>query len=71
MNSDHLWWNWTIGVSWRHPQGPDSDVDQLMNHPVVHVCYDDALAPSTPDINKVFLLRLRSVLRAFTGQSFY
>ena len=32
------------GSSWRHPRGPDSNVDALADHPVVHIAYDDALA---------------------------
>jgi formylglycine-generating enzyme len=38
------WWSWTPGASWRHPQGPDSNLEGKWNHPVVHISYDDALA---------------------------
>jgi len=38
------WWRWTPGASWRHPEGPDSDVASRGNHPVVHVSWDDAAA---------------------------
>ena len=38
------WWAWTPGASWRHPFGPDSDVDAQPDHPVVQVAYPDALA---------------------------
>jgi formylglycine-generating enzyme required for sulfatase activity len=38
------WWKWTPGASWRHPEGPESDLTGRDNHPVVHVSYDDALA---------------------------
>ena len=38
------WWSWSIGTNWRHPNGPDSNLDGKENHPVVHVCYEDALA---------------------------
>src|SRR5699024_2870769 len=38
------WWQWVPGASWRHPGGPDSTVDGLEHHPVVHVCHADALA---------------------------
>ncbi|NKJ45043.1 formylglycine-generating enzyme family protein [Novosphingobium sp. SG720] len=41
------WWAWVPGASWRHPTGPDSTIDGLMDHPVVHVAYDDALAYAT------------------------
>ena len=38
------WWRWTPGASWRHPQGPDSNIDELSDHPVVQVSWDDAVA---------------------------
>ncbi|QLQ07166.1 MAG: SUMF1/EgtB/PvdO family nonheme iron enzyme [Anaerolineae bacterium] len=31
-----------FGADWRHPKGPDSDISQLGNHPVVHVAWKDA-----------------------------
>lgn len=41
------WWRWTVGASWRHPEGPGSSIDTRMNHPVVHVTYEDAVAYAT------------------------
>lgn len=41
------WWRWTIGANWRHPAGPNSDLKEKMNHPVVHVSYGDAKAYCT------------------------
>lgn len=38
------WWLAVPGADWRHPEGPDSGIDQCMGHPVVHVTYRDALA---------------------------
>ena len=38
------WWRWIKGASWRHPQGPDSTINGLDDHPVVHVAYEDAEA---------------------------
>lgn len=38
------WWEWAIGVNWRHPSGPDSNLEGKDNHPVVHICYEDAQA---------------------------
>ncbi|MDR3638542.1 MAG: formylglycine-generating enzyme family protein [Isosphaeraceae bacterium] len=38
------WWHWTPGASWRHPEGPGSDLAGKDEHPVVHVSWDDALA---------------------------
>lgn len=36
------WWTWTPGACWRHPEGPDSSIDQRPNHPVVQIAYEDA-----------------------------
>ena len=41
------WWVWTPGASWRHPGGPRSTIAGRMDHPVVHVAYDDAQAYAT------------------------
>jgi formylglycine-generating enzyme required for sulfatase activity len=41
------WWQWVIGANWRHPEGPGSDILTRMDHPVVHVAYDDAQAYAT------------------------
>lgn len=38
------WWHWRAGADWRHPQGPDSSVEDKGDHPVVHVSYEDAEA---------------------------
>ena len=38
------WWHWIQGAYWRHPIGPDSGLDGLEQHPVVHVTFDDAEA---------------------------
>jgi sulfatase modifying factor 1 len=38
------WWRFSIGTNWRHPQGPDSELDILADHPVVHIAYADAEA---------------------------
>lgn len=42
----HLWWTFTFGANWRHPYGPNSNLDalDLWDHPVVHVAWDDAAA---------------------------
>ena len=32
------------GASWRHPEGPGSDLDGRERHPVTHVAYEDAEA---------------------------
>lgn len=38
------WWKWTPGANWRHPEGPDSNLEGKWDHPVVHVAYEDAQA---------------------------
>ena len=38
------WWRQVMGASWRHPEGPASDVEARMDHPVVHVSHRDAMA---------------------------
>lgn len=37
-------WRWVIGASWRHPEGPKSSIEGRMDHPVVHVSWEDAAA---------------------------
>jgi formylglycine-generating enzyme len=41
------WWRWSIGANWRHPFGPDSDIGDKADHPVVQVAYPDAEAYAT------------------------
>ncbi|KAM8930461.1 formylglycine-generating enzyme [Pelodytes ibericus] len=38
------WWLPVRGADWRHPEGPDSDLSDRMDHPVLHVSWDDAYA---------------------------
>ncbi len=38
------WWTWTTGADWRHPEGPESSIDDRLNHPVVQVAWEDAVA---------------------------
>lgn len=38
----NLWWTWTPGASWRHPEGALSTIDDRLDHPVVHIAYEDA-----------------------------
>jgi formylglycine-generating enzyme len=38
------WWRWIHGAQWRHPTGPDSDLEGLGDHPAVHVAFEDAIA---------------------------
>jgi sulfatase modifying factor 1 len=41
---ENAWWHAVPGASWRHPAGPDSGIEDRLNHPVVHVALADALA---------------------------
>ena len=38
------WWTFLKGADWRHPYGPNSNIDGLDDHPVVHVAFADAEA---------------------------
>ena len=38
------WWDWAPAPSWRHPFGPDSGIEDRLDHPVVQVAYPDAAA---------------------------
>lgn len=40
----YSWWDYIVGASWKHPEGPDSTIDDRLDHPVVHVSWDDAMA---------------------------
>jgi formylglycine-generating enzyme len=44
----HVWieskWFETKGACWKHPHGPDSNIDKKSNHPVTQVSWVDALA---------------------------
>ncbi|HUE25336.1 MAG TPA: formylglycine-generating enzyme family protein [Solirubrobacteraceae bacterium] len=38
------WWRQVYEADWRHPEGPQSDVAERADHPVVHVSFNDALS---------------------------
>ena len=44
LNDYTQWWKWQTGANWRSPEGPGSTIDDRLNHPVVHIAYEDALA---------------------------
>jgi formylglycine-generating enzyme required for sulfatase activity len=47
LRSQFQWWRYAHGANWRHPEGPQSDVKNRMNHPVVQIAYEDAVTYST------------------------
>lgn len=38
------WWYVVKGAYWRQPEGSDSTIEHRMDHPVVHVSWNDAVA---------------------------
>ncbi|MBT6958499.1 MAG: SUMF1/EgtB/PvdO family nonheme iron enzyme, partial [Opitutae bacterium] len=38
------WWLGVKGAYWKNPEGPGSSISKRMNHPVVHISWNDALA---------------------------
>jgi len=38
------WWQYIPGANWKHPSGPDSNVDKYGQFPVVHITFEDAQA---------------------------
>lgn len=47
LNDHYAWWTWVKGASWKKPEGKGSSNQLRMDHPVVHVAYEDALAYAT------------------------
>lgn len=44
LDNPGAWWHWTIGADWQHPQGPESNLQGIEDHPVVQIAWEDALA---------------------------
>lgn len=42
LDNPQLWWKWTLGADWKHPLGPESTIDDILDHPVVHIAWEDA-----------------------------
>jgi formylglycine-generating enzyme required for sulfatase activity len=38
------WWRFVEGASWKHPEGPGSNIAGKDDYPVVHIAYEDAVA---------------------------
>jgi len=43
LENHYAWWEYVPGANWRHPEGPDSTIVGREKHPVVHVCWFDAV----------------------------
>jgi sulfatase modifying factor 1 len=44
LNDYSQWWAWMPGASWKHPEGPGSNINGKGNYPVIHISWDDAMA---------------------------
>ncbi len=44
MSNHYNWWFYVKGANWRRPRGPSSHIRKLMDHPVVHIAYEDVEA---------------------------
>jgi formylglycine-generating enzyme required for sulfatase activity len=44
LNNWGEWWTFLKGADWLHPYGPQSNIKNLDDHPVVHVSFTDASA---------------------------
>ena len=44
LDDAYVWWRFVKGANWRHPEGPQSDLRNRENHPVVQVAWEDAAA---------------------------
>ena len=44
LDNHFVWWRYVPGANWRHPNGPESDLEGKEKHPVVHIAFEDAAA---------------------------
>jgi len=44
LDNPAQWWRFVPGADWCHPTGPESSLEGLADHPVVHVTHADACA---------------------------
>jgi formylglycine-generating enzyme required for sulfatase activity len=44
LDDHYAWWRYVKGASWRHPEGPASDLAGRERHPAVHIAWEDAAA---------------------------
>ena len=43
LENHMIWWQYRPGANWRHPDGPDSNIEGKEKFPVTHVCWLDAV----------------------------
>jgi len=44
LDNHMAWWKWTVGASWKTPEGPGSNIEGKEEYPVVHISWLDAKA---------------------------
>jgi formylglycine-generating enzyme len=44
LDDPFVWWRYVPGADWRHPEGPGSSIEEKDDHPVVQICWYDAVA---------------------------
>ena len=44
LNDHFQWWSYIKGANWRHPEGPQNNLNGREKYPVVQVAYEDCLA---------------------------
>ncbi|MQA91222.1 MAG: SUMF1/EgtB/PvdO family nonheme iron enzyme [Gemmatimonas sp.] len=44
LRNPYNWWTYVRGANWRHPRGPESTLEGLDDHPVVHIAWEDIVA---------------------------
>ncbi|WP_413578764.1 formylglycine-generating enzyme family protein [Bdellovibrio sp. HCB290] len=44
LRNPHQWWHFIAEANWRQPQGPGSTIKDRMDHPVVHIAWNDVQA---------------------------
>lgn len=44
LDDHYQWWRYVPGADWRHPDGPNSNLNGREKLPVVHIAYEDAAA---------------------------
>ena len=44
LNDPTIWWKFTLGANWKHPNGPEDNLKGKDRHPVIHIAWEDATA---------------------------